>query len=140
PARTDPAMLDSGPATGGGRQDPAGRLLRQPQRRRLRRHAAGSPGQLHAVQPAQARHDALDARGAGGPVPRREAVLMNFALPEPLLDLQRRVRAFIRAEVLPLEAQEDDEKGLPDDLLASARRKARDAGLWAPQRPAEFGG
>jgi acyl-CoA dehydrogenase len=65
---------------------------------------------------------------------------MNFDLPEPLLDLQRRVREFVRTEVIPLEAQEVEEQGLPDELLAAVRQKARDAGLWAPQLPAEYGG
>jgi acyl-CoA dehydrogenase len=65
---------------------------------------------------------------------------MNFALPEPLLEMQRQVRAFVRDEVVPVEAHEVEEQGLPDDLLRRVRQKARDAGLWAPQLPAEYGG
>jgi acyl-CoA dehydrogenase len=65
---------------------------------------------------------------------------VDFDLPEPVLDLQKRVAAFVRAEVLPLEPHESDEEGLPDDLLAGLRQKARQAGLWLPQLPAEMGG
>jgi acyl-CoA dehydrogenase len=65
---------------------------------------------------------------------------MNFDLPASLIDLQQRVRDFIRRVVVPLESQELDEEGLPDDLLAEVRQKARDAGAWAPQLPVELGG
>lgn len=65
---------------------------------------------------------------------------MNFAFPDHLLDLQRRVRAFVRDEVVPLEAHEVEEQGLPDEHLRRVRQKARDAGLWAPQLPVEVGG
>src|SRR5262245_11705637 len=65
---------------------------------------------------------------------------MNFELPPDLLNLQRRVRAFVREVVVPLEAQEIEEQGLPDDLLLDVRQKAREAGLWTPQLPVEMGG
>src|SRR5947209_12421391 len=65
---------------------------------------------------------------------------MDFALPAGLADLTRRVRDFVRAAVLPLEAHEHPEHGLPDELLAGVRQKARDQGLWAPQLPREYGG
>lgn len=65
---------------------------------------------------------------------------MNFDLPAGLLDLRRRVRAFVRDVVLPLEPHEAEEQGLPDGVLAELRQKARDAGLWTPQLPAEMGG
>jgi acyl-CoA dehydrogenase len=65
---------------------------------------------------------------------------MDFDLSDNLRAVQRRVRDFIRAEVLPLEASEQEEEGLPPDLLAQVRRRAREAGVWAPQLPAEHGG
>ena len=65
---------------------------------------------------------------------------MDFALPEPLQDLRERVRAFVRTEVIPLEPHENEEDGLPAELLAALRDKARRAGVWAPQLPAEYGG
>src|SRR5262249_41338010 len=64
---------------------------------------------------------------------------MRFDLPDDLLDLGRRVRAFVRAEVLPLEPREGED-GLPDDALAAVRDKARAAGLFTPQLPTEYGG
>jgi acyl-CoA dehydrogenase len=65
---------------------------------------------------------------------------MDFDLPPALVSLQQRVRAFVRTEVLPLEGREHDEEGLPADLLAPLRARAREAGVWAPQLPAGHGG
>jgi acyl-CoA dehydrogenase len=65
---------------------------------------------------------------------------VDFNLPASVVELQQRVAAFIRTHVLPLEPRESDEEGLADDLLAGLRRLAREAGLWLPQLPAEYGG
>jgi acyl-CoA dehydrogenase len=65
---------------------------------------------------------------------------MDFALPAELQALRQRVRAFIEAEVLPLEAQENEAEGLPSAVLVAVRRKAKQAGVWAPQLPQEHGG
>lgn len=65
---------------------------------------------------------------------------MDFAIPPELADLQTRVRQFVEREVIPLEPLEHDDKGLTADKLAELRRKARGAGLWAPQLPREYGG
>ncbi|MBI1918873.1 MAG: acyl-CoA dehydrogenase family protein [Planctomycetes bacterium] len=54
--------------------------------------------------------------------------------------LRQRVRRFIDGEVIPLECLDHPEHGLPDEQLAAVRRKARDAGIWAPQLPKEYGG
>jgi acyl-CoA dehydrogenase len=65
---------------------------------------------------------------------------MDFDLSPELAALRDRVRAFVRDVVLPLEPHEDEDAGLPPDLLAAVRAKARAAGVWAPQLPAEYGG
>ena len=65
---------------------------------------------------------------------------MDFEFSPALQALRRRVRAFVRDEVLPLEPQEDEDEGLPPEALASLRQKARQAGVWAPHLPAEYGG
>jgi acyl-CoA dehydrogenase len=65
---------------------------------------------------------------------------MDFTLPEPLRQLRERVRTFVRTEALPLEPRETEEDGLPAELLGPLRQKARQAGVWAPQLPPEYGG
>jgi acyl-CoA dehydrogenase len=65
---------------------------------------------------------------------------VDFEIPADYRDLQQRVRQFIDAEVIPIEPQEIDEEGLPADLLARVRDKARQAGVWAPQLPRDHGG
>lgn len=65
---------------------------------------------------------------------------MDFTLSPAVQALQQRVRDFVRAEVLPLEAHEVEEQGLPADLLTAVRAKARSASVWAPQLPVEHGG
>jgi acyl-CoA dehydrogenase len=64
---------------------------------------------------------------------------MDFSLPERTVEMARRVDEFVREVVIPLESSAIED-GLPPDLLAEARRKAKDAGLWAPQLPTELGG
>jgi acyl-CoA dehydrogenase len=65
---------------------------------------------------------------------------MDFDFPIAVRELRQRVRAFVDAEVIPLEPQETEEDGLPLALLHGLRTKARGAGVWAPQLPPEFGG
>src|SRR5262245_45116118 len=65
---------------------------------------------------------------------------MNFDFPAPVQELRQRVRAFIDAEVIPLEPHENEEDGLPPAVLRDVREKARRAGVWAPQLPPEYGG
>ncbi len=65
---------------------------------------------------------------------------MDFTLPPELAALRNRVQAFIDREVLPLEPFENDEDGLPTALLTTLRQRAREAGIWAPQLPAEYSG
>jgi acyl-CoA dehydrogenase len=65
---------------------------------------------------------------------------MDFEIPAELNELQTRVRQFVDREVIPLEPFEKDESGLPADRLGGVRTKAREAGVWAPQLPREYGG
>jgi len=68
---------------------------------------------------------------------------MDFTLTPELEDLRLRTRAFVEAQVLPLEAHRenyDEHENIREDVLASVREKAKAAGLWAPQSPKDFGG
>jgi len=60
---------------------------------------------------------------------------MNFDLDPQLIDLRDRVAAFVRDVVIPVENEP-----LSDALIASLRAKARDAGIYGPQLPKEYGG
>jgi len=66
---------------------------------------------------------------------------VRFEIPEELTDVHQRVRAFVDAEILPLEATivAEDRAGKADTLRA-LQAKARAAGLWAPHLPEAFGG
>jgi len=59
---------------------------------------------------------------------------MDFELPSELIELRDRVSAFVRDEVIPLE-----DHFSPRDLNA-LRQKAREAGVYGPQLPREWGG
>lgn len=68
---------------------------------------------------------------------------MDFALPAETEDLRQRIRAFVAAEILPLEADPeayDDHENIRLDLLDALRAKARAEGLWALQMPKARGG
>jgi acyl-CoA dehydrogenase len=68
---------------------------------------------------------------------------MDFTLPPEIEDIRVRTRAFIDAEVIPLESDPgnyDAYENIRLDVLAPVREKAKAAGLWAPQSPKEFGG
>ena len=65
---------------------------------------------------------------------------MDFTIPPELADLRQRVLRFVEEEVILREPLERDEDGLPADVLAELRARARAAGLWAPQLPREYGG
>lgn len=60
---------------------------------------------------------------------------MDFTLDADLLALRDRVRAFIRDVVIPAEGEE-----VSDELVRSLRGKAKDAGVYGPQLPPEYGG
>jgi acyl-CoA dehydrogenase len=65
--------------------------------------------------------------------------MIDFQVPAELDQLRKRIAAFIRDEVLPVEAEATDEQSL-EDVLDPLRKKARDAGLWTPHLPPEWGG
>lgn len=66
---------------------------------------------------------------------------MDFSIPERVQTLKDRYHAFVRDEVLPREqlvAELGFKGALPQ--LEALRSIAKDAGLWAPQVPRDFGG
>ena len=68
---------------------------------------------------------------------------MEFALAPDIAALRNRIRAFVEANILPLEldpANFDDHENIRLDLLDELRAKARAQGLWALQMPKERGG
>lgn len=60
---------------------------------------------------------------------------MDFTLDPDLLELRDRVRAFIRDVVILAEHEE-----VTDELVRSLRARAKEAGVYGPQLPAEYGG
>jgi acyl-CoA dehydrogenase len=60
---------------------------------------------------------------------------MDFTLDADLLQLRDRVSAFIRDVVIPAEHEE-----VSDELVRSLRAKAKEAGVYGPQLPPEYGG
>jgi acyl-CoA dehydrogenase len=63
---------------------------------------------------------------------------MDFELPQRLVHLRDRVAAFIRDEVIPLEQTGGDH--VSAQVLDTLRQKARQAGIYGPQLPPEYGG
>ncbi|MGH2661209.1 MAG: acyl-CoA dehydrogenase family protein [Actinomycetota bacterium] len=64
--------------------------------------------------------------------------MIDFTIPPHLDELRERVAAFIRDEVLPAEADADDQD--VEGVLEPLRKKAREADLWTPHLPPEWGG
>ncbi len=65
---------------------------------------------------------------------------MDFTIPQRAAEVAARVRAFVDEQVIPLEPRATHADGLPPDLLAEVRDKARAAGVYGPQLPAAYGG
>ena len=63
---------------------------------------------------------------------------MDFEIDHELAALRDRVAAFVRDEVIPAEPPAGE--NISDELIASLRQKARKAGIYGPQLPAEYGG
>jgi len=68
---------------------------------------------------------------------------VDFTLPKEFEKLRLKTREFIDREALPLEddrANYDEHENIKLDVLQGVRRKAKEAGLWAPQVPQDRGG
>jgi acyl-CoA dehydrogenase len=68
---------------------------------------------------------------------------MDFALAADVVDLVKRIRAFVDTRLIPLEsdpATYDAHENIREDLLAELRGIARRDGLWALQMPKARGG
>ncbi|MCC6612139.1 MAG: acyl-CoA dehydrogenase family protein [Anaerolineae bacterium] len=66
---------------------------------------------------------------------------MDFSIPPHVQDIVRRVRHFVDAEVIPVEASmRQSGEQLTDEPLHDLRQKAKAARLWAPQLPTDLGG
>ena len=68
---------------------------------------------------------------------------IDFRLPPEIDEIRRRVRTFIDAEVRPVEEKlraEDADRSQWVSAIVELRGHARDAGLWLPHMPVEWGG
>lgn len=65
---------------------------------------------------------------------------MDFELPEELSLLQATIRRFVRQELLPAEPKLLRERDWGGAILGALQAKAREAGLWLTDVPAEHGG
>jgi acyl-CoA dehydrogenase len=66
--------------------------------------------------------------------------MIEFSVPAEQLELQERVRAFVRDVVIPAEARDTGIHGLDAGLRAELQSAAREAGVFAPQASRELGG
>ena len=67
--------------------------------------------------------------------------MIDFGLPDELVELRDRVTKFIHDEIIPYEADPRQEyHGPTEDLRHELVAKARTAGLLSPHGPVEFGG
>lgn len=68
--------------------------------------------------------------------------MIDFTIPEDLDRTRRRVREFVEAEVLPMEAvlDESTDAATFEKVVGELRDKAREWGLYNPHLPAEYGG
>jgi acyl-CoA dehydrogenase len=68
---------------------------------------------------------------------------VDFTLPPEIDEIRRRVRTFIDAEVRPVEdklREQDADRRAWIEAIVELRVKAKEAGLWLPQMPTEWGG
>ena len=77
--------------------------------------------------------------GAGRP--RQRMTFAGFELSDELQMLRELVRRFVTDQLRPAEATlPADARRIPDDVLEGLRDRARTAGLWCMDAPAEYGG
>jgi acyl-CoA dehydrogenase len=68
---------------------------------------------------------------------------IDFTFPPEIDEIRERVRTFMETEVRPLEDEADASGWERDDWIKAiieCRGKAKEAGLWLPHMPAEWGG
>jgi acyl-CoA dehydrogenase len=68
---------------------------------------------------------------------------VDFSLPPEIEDYRRRVRAFVEAHILPLEADPanfDAHENIAEAPLQRVRAQVKEAGLWSLSMPKERGG
>jgi len=68
---------------------------------------------------------------------------LDFSLPPEIEDYRRRVRAFVEANILPLEADPasfDAHENIAEGPLQRVRAQVKEAGLWSLSMPKERGG
>ena len=67
---------------------------------------------------------------------------IDFTLPDDIEEIRKRVRAFLEAEVRPVERElaGNTDRGAWRRAIVDLRRKARAEGLWLPHMPVDLGG
>lgn len=64
---------------------------------------------------------------------------IDFTMPQHVLEVRDRVRAFINEEIAPAEREMEKTQRWREGII-ELRRKAKARGLWCPHMPPEFGG
>lgn len=66
--------------------------------------------------------------------------MIDFSVSPELENIRERITAFMEAYVYPNEDKVIEHEGLPVALESELQKKVKDAGLWAPNLPKEWGG
>jgi alkylation response protein AidB-like acyl-CoA dehydrogenase len=66
--------------------------------------------------------------------------MIDFSISPELEDIRRRITAFMDEHVYENEARMVEHEGLPAELERELQQRIKDAGLWAPNLPKEWGG
>ena len=68
-------------------------------------------------------------------------VFSGFELPEDIRLMRDAVSRFVREQIVPAErALPPEARGFPEDVLKPLQARAREAGYWCFDAPAEYGG
>ncbi len=65
---------------------------------------------------------------------------MDFSFPPEVIALRDRVAELVRAEIMPHEMEIDEHGRVPQATVDMLRQKVKEAGLWTPHLPVEYGG